>query len=116
MAVCASTAEVGVGQAVLLHAARQTHGEWRLVKRRSLADDACWMATPPPPSEAEVADNLTWRAEPPGQARFTIGLRDDHAREVMFTAPGTYTLTPTSAVWCGPAAAGSPITIAVRGR
>jgi hypothetical protein len=116
LTVRASVTEAGVGEPVVLHAARRSSGSWRLVEKASLAQDACWMAVRPPAEEPEVADNVLWEASPSTPARFNMGMREDHTREVVFQAPGTYTLTPTSHVWCGPAIRGASLTIVVRSK
>src|SRR5690349_1214665 len=56
----ASASEVEVGTPVILRAERRSGGAWREVAKDSHPADACWLATPPPAHEDEVADNLRW--------------------------------------------------------
>jgi hypothetical protein len=108
------SATVRVGEPLLLHARRST-GPWVLTPRRRLAPDACWMRSPPPEVEAEVADNVRWLVEPAGTASFNLGIRADHAREVRFSSAGVYRLTAQSAGWCAPRFGGDTLTIVVAG-
>jgi hypothetical protein len=62
--VGASDTIVAVGTPVILHAERTYRGEWTRIARDSLATGQCWLASPPPASEAEVADNVRWIAIP----------------------------------------------------
>jgi hypothetical protein len=113
--VRASATEVFVGEPVVLHAERWSHGEWKQVERSSLTGEQCWLGRPPPVQEREVSDNLRWEALPAGSARFNTAYRDDHTREVVFLEAGTFTLESSSAVWCSPRKArGQPIRILVR--
>lgn len=116
LTVRASATEVDAGTPVVLHAERRTRGRWRQVSREGLPEEACWLTAPPPDHEPEVAANLRWVAAPPDGARFNVGLREDGAREVTFSAPGTFVLTATSSAWCGSRAgvSASPLTIVVR--
>jgi hypothetical protein len=98
-----ATITAKVGESVLLHGQRSYRGAWTQVDRASLSPEHCWVTSPPPEHEPEVADNLHWEVTPFSTARFNIGLRPDRAREVVFSQPGTYVLQATSAVWCGPA-------------
>ena len=101
LAIRASAARVVVGQPVVLHAQRWNRGEWKQVRARNLAPEDCRMARPPPPDEAEVADNLAWRALPPEGGRFNTDYRADGTRVVVFNRPGTYALYARSTIWCG---------------
>ncbi len=64
-------AVVRVSQAAVLHAKRES-GPWVAADRDSLTADSCWLTSPPPPLEPEVADNVTWHVEPPGSAIFDV--------------------------------------------
>jgi hypothetical protein len=114
--VGASAAEAAVGEPLVLWAERLNYGEWRAVKRRTLEKGQCWLRRPPPEREAAVADNLTWKVDPPGAHRFDLAFRADHRRKVVFLGPGTYTLKASSTIWCRPGelAWAPPIRIRVR--
>lgn len=115
--VSASATEVAVGEAVVLRAERSSRGEWKQVERRSLADGQCWLGRPPPQREPEVSDNVHWQAFPPQHARFNTLYREDRTREVVFHAPGAFTLESSTEVWCRPGKAkGKPIRIVVRAK
>ena len=113
--VRASSAEVSVGEPVVLYAERWNRGEWKLVERKKLAHEQCWLRHPPPIQEKEVADNLRWEAFPSKGARFNTTFRADHTREVVFGEPGTFILESSSKIWCVPdiIAKGKPIKIMV---
>lgn len=115
LVVRASAVEVFVGEPVVLYAERWYHGTWELVERSSLSSEQCWMGRPPESHEPEVADNIHWQSSPTEGARFNTDLRADRTREVTFSLPGTYTLRPSSAIWCNreETAKGKPITIVV---
>jgi hypothetical protein len=114
--ITASTRDIAVGQPVVLHAERSYRARWKQVERTSLGEGQCWVGSPPPAREAEVADNVHWQATPRQGARFNTAIRADHTRDVIFDRPGHYVLQATSAIWCGdPKGAGaSPIAITVR--
>lgn len=105
-------ATVKVGQPLVLHASR-TSGPWLAREQRSLPPDACWLASPPPEHEVEVADNLKWSVDQPGVATFNVGLRSERTREVRFSAPGVYQLTAESSAWCGEPYGGNAVTVSV---
>jgi hypothetical protein len=104
---------VKVGEGLTLHAKRRS-GPWAEVARTSLPTDGCWVAPPPLPEEAEMADNVRWIVEPEGQATFNLGLTADHTRIVRFAKPGRYTLGVITSMWCSPPKAGNTITVVVR--
>ena len=114
--VRASAVKVSVGEPVVLYAERWNHGTWELVERRSLSTEQCWIRRPPERHEPEVADNIHWQPTPAEGARFNTDLRADRTREVIFHSPGTYTLQPSSAIWCNreKIAHGQPIKIVVQ--
>ena len=101
-----------VGEWITLHARRAT-GPWTNVDRKSLGPEGCWVAPPPPPLEAEVANDLSWRADP-AKGEFDNGLADDHTRRVRFTSPGRYTLKATSSTWCSPKVESNELIVVVR--
>jgi len=113
--VSASSVETSVGEPVVLYAERWQRGEWKLVKKRDLTNEDCWMRRPPANHTSEVSDNLRWVALPSSGARFNTNLRSDHTREVVFEKPGTYILESSSKIWCRPeqVAKGKPIRILV---
>ena len=113
--VRASATEVSVGDPVVLFAERWNRGEWKLVARKKLAPQQCWLRHPPSQKEKEVADNLRWQAFPSEGARLNTDFRADHTRVVFFEEPGTYILESSSKIWCVPEkiARGKPIKIAV---
>jgi len=92
-------AVVDVDEPVVLHVTRHS-GPWVEVDAATLEDDACRLTSPPEPTELEVADNVTWAADPAEGATFDLGLSDDHTRTVSFDRPGLFTLTATSSSWC----------------
>ncbi len=115
--VSASATEVAVGEAVILRAERTSRGEWKQVRKSSLAPDQCWRGRPPPDREAEVSDNVRWEAFPSQRARFNTIYREDRTREVVFLEAGTFTLESSTEVWCRASIAkGKPIRIVVRAR
>ena len=116
LVVSASATEVSVGEPVVLFAERRNHGDWKQVKRRELARERCWLRSPPPENEKEVADNLRWESLPSKGARFNTNIRTDHTREVVFAEPGIFILESSSSIWCRPekTAKGKPIKILVK--
>ena len=113
--VGASETKVPVGKPVVLYAKRWNYGNWKLVDKNKLTENQCWMRNPPPDYEEEVAGNLRWKAFPATGARFNTSFRADLTREVVFEEPGTFTLEPSSTIWCVPhkEAKGAPIKIFV---
>jgi hypothetical protein len=105
-------ASVRVGEWLTLNARRST-GPWTEVDRKSLGPDGCWVAPAPPADEDQVADNLTWSAEPRGRAEFNLDIRADHARRVRFSAPGRYVLSASSATWCSPRVGSNALPVVV---
>ena len=95
------SAQVRVGEWLDLHGRRSTGaaGGRGAQEPRS---DGCWVAPPPAAEEPQVADDLTWTAQPEGKAEFNLGILADHARRVRFSAPGRYVLRASSSTWCSP--------------
>jgi hypothetical protein len=98
--VRSSAVEVLVGEPVVLYAERWNHGEWKLVEKKDLDSEQCWMRNPPSNHEKEVSDNLRWIASPSKGARFNLKPRADHTREVIFEEPGIFILESSSSIWC----------------
>ena len=96
-----AAAGIRAGEWLTLSATRAT-GPWVEVERKSLGPDGCWVAPPPPAREGQVADELTWSAQPTGQAEFNLGAPGDRSRRVRFSSPGRYVLRASSATWCSP--------------
>ena len=92
-------ATVRVEEPLVLHARRHS-GPWVAAERASLPPGSCWLVSPPPDLEAEVAGSLKWLVEPPEAAAFNIELRLDSTREVRFSAPGVYEISAQSSAWC----------------
>ena len=109
----ASASEVAVGAPIVLRAERRYRGEWKQVERASLPQAQCWLGRPPPEYEAEVSDNLHWRASPESAARFNVIYREDRTREVVFSQAGTFILRASSVVYCGEDVDAKPISIKV---
>jgi hypothetical protein len=108
-----ATAAVRTGEWLTLHARRRT-GPWTEVNRKSLGQDGCWVAPPPPADEPEVADNVTWSTDPLKAGEFDGGLREDHFRRVRFAAPGRYVLKAASSTWCSSKADSNTLVVVVR--
>ena len=108
------SAVVEVDEPVVLLVTRNS-GPWVEVDAATLEDDACRLVRPPEPTELEVADNVSWVADPAEGATFNLGLSDDHTRTVSFDRPGVFTLTATSASWCFEPFEGEPVTVEVDG-
>ncbi|CAB5098281.1 hypothetical protein D3OALGA1CA_1256 [Olavius algarvensis associated proteobacterium Delta 3] len=106
--VSVSATEAMVGDRLSLHANSRYQGGWKQVKRKSLPQDSCWLRHPPPEKEKEVADTIHWKVRPEGYAKFNLNPMTNRTRTVTFAAPGTYWISGSSAVWCGPPVAGLP--------
>jgi hypothetical protein len=98
----ASVTSVPQGAPVELRVQRRTSGKWRQVRLDEVRPGQCWVYRPPPESEAEVADNVHWKAIPENAVRFYSEVRMDHTRTVRMIAKGTVTLIPRSPVVCEP--------------
>jgi hypothetical protein len=96
----ASATQVKQGEQVTLHLQRRAVGDWKQVPRDQLTPGQCWLYTPPPQMEEEVADNVEWVAAPEDSVRFEGTFRMDHTRIVTMVRTGTITLTPYSPVRC----------------
>jgi hypothetical protein len=88
-----------VGEALVLRA-RRSAGPWRAIDPATLGEGVCAWGEEPPSVEPEVADNLRWIATPAEPATFNVTYRQDHTREVRFSAPGEYVLVGQSDVDC----------------
>jgi hypothetical protein len=100
LTVSASATEAKVGETVVLHAKRRAVGKWKQIPRDQLTQGQCWLYTPPPEVEEEVADNLEWQVEPEGAVRFDGTVRMDHTRLATMMRKGRVTLRPATAVRC----------------
>jgi len=105
-------ATLDVDEELVLHVSRRS-GPWVEVEQSSLDDDDCRLVNAPESPESEVADNVTWAADPADGATFNQGLREDHTRTVRFDQEGVYTLTATSSSWCFEPIGGVPVTVKV---
>lgn len=97
----ASATQVKAGETVVLHAQRRVVGKWKQIPRDQLTAGQCWLYTPPPEMEDEVADNVEWEMEPEDAIRLEGTFRMDHTRigTVMITK-GRITLRPLTGVKC----------------
>lgn len=95
-----STSRVKQGEQVVLRLQRRAVGEWKQIPRNQLTPGQCWLYTPPPQLEQEVADNVEWVVTPELAVRFDETFRMDHTRIATMMRSGTIVLTPLSAVRC----------------
>jgi hypothetical protein len=79
---------------------RHAVGEWKPIPRNQLTPGQCWLYTPPPELEQEVADNVEWVVTPELAVHFDETFRMDHTRIATMMRSGTIVLTPLSAVRC----------------
>ena len=100
LTVSASATEVKAGETVVLYAKRRAVGKWKQIPRDQLTPGQCWLYTPPPEVEEEVADNLEWQADPENAVQFNVTYRMDHTRLATMTRKGRVTLRPATAVRC----------------
>ena len=100
LTVSASATEVKAGETVVLHAKRRSVGKWQQIPRDQLTQGQCWLYTPPPEVEEEVADNLEWEVHPENAVRFDTTFRMDHTRLATMMQKGRITLRPLTAVRC----------------
>jgi hypothetical protein len=96
----ASATQVKQGESVTLHVERRITGKWKQVPRDQVTPGQCWLYTPPPEQEPEVADNVEWVVVPEDAVRFNREFRMDHARIATMMTKGQITMTPFSAVRC----------------
>ena len=109
------SATVRIGQPLTLHVQRRS-GPWVEVDRSSLRPEACWLRSAPPALEEEVAANVRWLVDPTDGFEFNTDFRPDLTREVRFTEPGIYLLTPESSGWCSDRSVGNPLHVEVTAR
>jgi len=100
LTVSASATEVKAGETIVLHAQRRSVGKWKQIPRDHLTQGQCWLYTPPPELEQEVADNLEWEVEPENAVQFDTTFRMDHTRPATMMRKGRVTLRPFTAVRC----------------
>lgn len=96
----ASASRVQRGEQVVLRVQRRAVGQWKQIPRDQLMPGQCWLYRPPPEHEPEVADSVEWEVIPDRGVQFDPTFRMDHTRVAMLVVPGTYKLTPYSAVAC----------------
>lgn len=96
----ASATKVKVGETVVLHVQRRATGKWKRIPREELTQGQCWLYTPPPAVEEEVADNVDWDVYPDGAVEFEATFRMDHTRFATMRQKGRISLRPLTAVRC----------------
>ena len=96
----ASASSVKAGETVVLHVQRRATGKWKQIPRDQLTQGQCWLYTPPPEVEEEVAANVEWDVYPDGAVEFERTYRMDHTRIVTAVRKGRITLRPLSPVRC----------------
>jgi hypothetical protein len=96
----ASATSVKQGEQITLRVQRRAVGEWKQIPRAQLTPGQCWLYTPPPELEQEVADNVEWVVEPEQAVRFDTTFRMDHTRIATMVRSGTIVIQPLSAVRC----------------
>jgi hypothetical protein len=95
-----SSTAVKQGETVVLRVQRRAVGKWKQIPRDQLTPGQCWLYTPPPELEQEVADNVTWEVVPDNAVEFDTTYRMDHTRHAVMKLPGRIRLTPLSPVRC----------------
>jgi len=97
----ASATQVKAGETIVLHAERRVVGKWKQIPRDQLTPGQCWVYTPPPEMEEEVADNVDWDMEPENAIRLDNTFRMDHTRVgTVMISKGRITLRPLTALKC----------------
>jgi hypothetical protein len=96
----ASATSVKQGEQITLRVQRRAVGEWKQIPRAQLTPGQCWLYTPPPEVEQEVADNVEWVVEPEEAVRFDSVFRMDHTRIATMTRSGIIVIQPLSPVRC----------------
>lgn len=100
LTLSASASSVKQGEQVVLHVQRRAVGQWKQIPRDQLTPGQCWLYTPPPEVEPEVADRMEWEVIPDRGVQFDPTFRMDHTRIAVMVVAGSYKLTPYSAVTC----------------
>ena len=96
----ASATQVRQGESVVLHVQRRVRGKWKQIPRDQLTPGQCWLYTPPPETEPEVAASVEWEVVPENAVRFANEYRLDHTRIAIMATRGRVRLTPLSSVRC----------------
>lgn len=96
----ASATTVKQGESVELHVQRRATGKWKQIPRDQLTPGQCWLYTPPPQVEEDVADNVEWEVIPEDAVRFNSEFQMDHKRIAVMKTKGRIKLTPFTAVRC----------------
>jgi hypothetical protein len=102
---------IAVGEWVDISASRRS-GPWVLEDTAAPGRPACRRISPVT-EEYEVAEKVSWRVEPAGQASFGNARPPDLTRQIRFTAPGTYQVWATSD-GCGEPFVSNRIEVVVR--
>jgi hypothetical protein len=101
MQLIRSALSIVLTAAIVLHAERRVVGKWNQIPRDQLAPGQCWLYTPPPEMEEEVADNVDWEMEPENAIRLDPTFRMDHTRVgTVMLSKGRITLRPLTALKC----------------
>ena len=95
-----SATQVKQGEQIVLRVQRRAVGQWKQIPRNQLTPGQCWLYTPPPEMEQEVADNVDWEVVPEEAVQFDGVFRLDHTRIATMMRTGTVVITPFSAVRC----------------
>jgi hypothetical protein len=96
----ASATKVPVGETVVLYVKLRAVGKWKQIPRDQLTPGQCWLYTPPPEAEEEVAHSVEWEVLPQNAVRFDTTFRMDRTRIATMMARGRITLRPYTAVRC----------------
>jgi hypothetical protein len=96
----ASATNVPVGETVVLHVKQRAVGKWKQIPRDQLTPGQCWLYTPPPEVEEEVAHSVEWEVHPENAVRFDATFRMDHTRVATMMVRGRITLRPLTTVRC----------------
>jgi hypothetical protein len=95
-----SATQLKQGEQIVLRVQRRAVGEWKQIPRNQLTPGQCWLYTPPPEMEQEVADNVEWEVVPEEAIRFEGTFRMDHTRIGTVVRTGTIVVRPRSPVRC----------------
>ena len=96
----ASASSVKQGEQIVLRVQRRAVGQWKQIPRDQLTPGQCWLYTPPPEVEQEVADNVDWEVVPEEAVQLDPVFRLDHTRIATMMRTGTIVITPFSPVRC----------------
>jgi hypothetical protein len=102
---------VAVGEWVDISASRRS-GPWILEDTATTERPACRRISPAA-EEYEVAEKVSWRVEPSGEASFGNARPPELTRQIRFAAPGTYQVWATSE-GCGEPFVSNRVEVVVR--